>query len=68
MTKYKALVFDKESKTLLIVEISQTTKKKAIKDLRNNGYRVNEIKVKKEEVFDYIMNNTNCYPWDWEIN
>lgn len=43
------------------------TKADFIHDLRHNGYRVNPKKVKPAEVFDYIMNHTNCNPWDWDI-
>jgi len=69
MIKFKAIVTDPyDNNKKKIVEISQTTKKAAIRDLRGNGFKVDRSKVKKSEVFDYIMNNTNCNSWDWEEN
>ena len=64
---YKALVKD-ENNNLVTIESEYNTKKDFIEDLRANGYKVNPIKVKKAEVFDYIINNTNCYEWDWKEN
>jgi len=51
-----------------IIEMEYDTKKEFISDLRANGYQVNEMKVKKSEVFDYIMDHTNCNKWDWKEN
>lgn len=66
---YKAIVTDKyNDHKKLIVEIYQRTKKAAILDLRGNGYAVDERKVKKAQVFDYIMKHTDCAPWDWKEN
>ena len=64
---YKALVKN-ENNEIVIIESEYSTKKDFIKDLRTNGYKVNPIKVKKAKIFDYIMNNTNCYDWDWKEN
>ena len=64
---YKALVKDENSQ-LKIIESYYSNKKDFIRDLRNNGYKVNPIKVKKAEVFDFIMANTNCNEWDWKEN
>jgi hypothetical protein len=65
---YKAIVTDKQTKQTEIIESDYNTKKDFINDLRGNGYSVNPLKVKKANVFDYIMNETNCYPWDWKEN
>lgn len=62
---FKAIVKDKQSKELTIIESEYPTKQKFIEDLRGNGYSVNPEKVKRSEVFEYIMKNTNCEPWDW---
>ena len=67
MKKYKALVKD-ENNNLVTIESEYNTKKDFIKDLRVNGYKVNPNKVKKVEVFNYIINNTNCNKWDWIEN
>ena len=69
MKTYKALVKDKLTKGIVIIESEYNCKKDFIQDLRSNGYSVDSNKVKEKEVFDYIINNTNCNPWDWkEIN
>lgn len=65
---YKAIVKDKQTKELVIIESEYDKKIDFINDLRGNGYMVNPLKVKKAEVFNYIMNNTNCNKWDWEEN
>ena len=66
---YKAIVTDKKEKRRVVIESEYNTKTEFIHDLRANGYTVNPIKVKTKEVFEYIMNHTNCNPWDWkEIN
>lgn len=38
-----------------------------IRDLRRNGYKVDPNKVKLSRVFDYIIEHTNCEPWDWKM-
>lgn len=68
MTTYKAIVTDKETKQKRTVTIEARTKNEAIHDMRRNGYAVNPIKVKKESVFEYIMNKTECREWDWKEN
>ena len=64
---YKAIVKN-EKKEMLIIESQERNKSEFIKNLRANGYKVDNLKVKKSEVFDYIMNNTNCNKWDWKEN
>lgn len=34
--------------------------------LKMRGFSVNPKMIKPSKVFDYIMENTNCSPWDWE--
>lgn len=69
MKMYKAIVKDKMDGRKVIIESESNTKEEFIHDLRANGYAVNPIKVKTKEVFEYIMNHTDCNPWDWkEIN
>ena len=67
MTLYKALVKD-TNKQLVIIESEYKSKKDFIADLRKNGYKVNPIKIKKAEIFDFIMDHTNCNDWDWKEN
>lgn len=69
MKMYKAIVTDKMNGRKVVIESEYSTKTEFIRDLRLNGYAVNPVKVKTKEVFDYIMNYTNCNPFDWkEIN
>lgn len=66
MKKYSAIV--KDGNRIVFIENQEYhTKADFIRDLRHNGYRVNPRKVKTSDVFDYIMNKTNCCPWDWDI-
>lgn len=65
---FKAVVKDKETKELKILEKDYSSKTKFIQELRRNGFIVNEMKVKKAEVFDYIMDHTNCEYGDWKYN
>lgn len=66
MTVYKAIVTDKMDGRRVVIESEYNTKAEFIYELRANGYAVNPIKVKTKDVFDYIMNNTDCNPWDWK--
>lgn len=65
MKKYKALV--KYEGKATIIEAEYNTKKEFIEDLKRNGYKVNPLKVKEVELFDYIVNNTNCSEDAWKI-
>lgn len=67
MKKYSALVKD-GTRVVFIRNQEYDRKSDFIHDLRCNGYKVNPRKVKQADVFDYILNHTNCYPWDWDIN
>lgn len=66
MAKYSAVVRDGK-RLVFITNQEYPTKADFIEDLRHNGYKVNPKKVKPADVFDYIMNHTNCDPWDWEL-
>lgn len=67
MKVYKAIVTNKMNGKRVVIESEYNTKAEFIYDLRANGYAVNPVKVKTKEVFDYIMDHTNCNPWDWDI-
>lgn len=66
MKLYKAFVWDKRNKKYVTIESREDNKSTFIDSLRKNGYRVNPIKVKEADVFDYIMKHTNCNSWDWK--
>ena len=66
MKKYSAIVKD-EGRTVFIKNQEYANKAAFIYDLRKNGYKVNPRKVKPADVFEYILNHTNCAPWDWDI-
>lgn len=66
MKKYSAVVKD-YSRTVLIRDQEYPTKADFIHDLRANGYKVNPRKVKESALFNYIINHTDCTPWDWEL-
>lgn len=66
MKKYSAIV--KDGKRVVFIKNQEyNTKADFIHDLRCNGYKVNPRKVKLSDVFDYIIEHTNCNPWDWDI-
>lgn len=66
MKNYKAIVSDKFG--IRVINCGEYNRKAdCINDLRRNGYKVNPKKVKPAELFDYIMNHTNCAPWDWDL-
>lgn len=69
MRLYSAVVKDVyEGNKLTIIENHESyNKAHFIHDLRRNGYAVNPMKVKRADVFDYIMENTDCRPCDWRI-
>lgn len=66
MKKYSAIVKD-GSRMVVIKNQEYNTKADFIRDLRSNGYKVNPHKVKESAVFEYIVDHTNMYPWDWQI-
>lgn len=63
---YSALVKD-GNRVVFITNREYRNKAEFIQDLRHNGYKVNEKKVKPSDLFDYIMNYTNCESWDWAM-
>lgn len=65
MKKYKAIV--KFEGVATIIEAEYRTKKEFIEDLKRNGYKVNPSKVKEADLFDYILNNTDCTEDAWKI-
>ena len=66
--RYSAIVKDKFTGEYRIFEnMEYKNKANCVHDLRRNGYIVNEKKVKRADVFSYIMNHTNAAPWDWEL-
>lgn len=66
MKKFSAIVKD-GTKTVFITNQEYRTKADFIHDLRCNGYKVNPMKVKTSRTFDYIINHTDCNPWDWKL-
>lgn len=67
MKFFSAVVKDKHTgKTVFVERTEYTTKQAFIVDLKHNGYTVNPYKVKPSDVFEYILNHTNCTPWDWK--
>lgn len=63
---YSALVKD-GNRTVFIENQEYSNKAEFISDLRGNGYKVNPRKVKRADVFQYIVDHTNMNPWDWDI-
>lgn len=66
MKKFSAVVKD-GARTVFITEQEYRTKADFIHDLRRNGYKVNPLKVKTSQTFDYIINHTDCNLWDWKL-
>lgn len=58
MTMYKALVKDKDTKKLSVVEFEQTNITEFNRDLRSNGYTIQHSCTK--EKYDLILEHTNC--------
>ncbi len=64
--KYKCMVKNPYNNSYSILESSKgQTKKAFIKNIRMNGLKVSNHKVKPAIVWDYIMENTNCEKWFW---
>lgn len=66
MKIYKAFVKDKQTKKAIFIESEYKTKTAFIKDLRSNGYIVNNYHVQEKEVFDWVMENTNAGDEDFK--
>lgn len=57
---YKVLVKDRMDNKKKVIECKEYSRKsEVIKDLRANGYIVNDRKVKEAKLFDYIVNKTD---------
>jgi len=61
---FKASVKD-DTGALQHIERDYPTKAQFIRDLRNNGFKVDNRKVLTKKSFDYILENTNCTKYDW---
>jgi hypothetical protein len=68
MRTFKTAAKNKETKQTIIIESAYKTKTDFIKDLRANGYSVNPAKVKQSDVYNFIVENTNCELSDWKAN
>lgn len=66
MKEYSAVVKD-GARVVFIKNQEYQRKADFIHNLRANGYKVNPKKVKQADVFEYILNHTNCAPWDWDL-
>lgn len=67
MTKsFSAIVKDNQTKKTTIITSEYTNKQDFIRDLKNNGYAVNPNKVKESDLFNWILDNTNCSPEEWK--
>lgn len=64
--KYKTIATEKRTGERIIIEMEHISKNAFISDLRNNGYKVNDKKVRLADEWDWIMDNTDCCEWDWE--
>jgi len=64
---YSAVVKDKQTHETTIIENKEyLTKAAFIADLKGNGYAVNPYKIKESNLFEYILNNTNCENEEWQ--
>lgn len=66
MKKFKTMATDKRTGEKVCIVSEYPTKTNFIKDIRSNGYRVNPIRVAEEEVYNYIMDNTNATNEDFK--
>lgn len=62
---FKTGVVDKATGEFVVIEGRYASKAAFIRELRSNGYRVTEYKVKPADVYDWIVDHTNCNEWDW---
>jgi len=65
MTIFSAWVKNRQTKEYCRINMECTSKSKFIQELKQNGYSVNPDKVQTKEQYDYIIQHTNCQPWDW---
>ena len=67
MTTYKTLATDKQTGERVTIEREYNTKQEFIADVRRNGYKVNAKRTKETNLYNWIIENTNCNERDWEI-
>ena len=65
MKTYKTIATDQDGNKK-IIEMEYPSKKAFIADLRANGYKVCDAKVKEASEWDRIIETTNCEKWDWK--
>lgn len=62
---YKTCAKEKETGRLVVVELDCSSKNNFIRDVRSNGYSVNPKRVLTKKSYDFVIENTNCYEFDW---
>ena len=67
MKTYKALVENKENGKLVVLTVEAENKADAKKDIRLNGYTIRNNRCLESKYYDYVVENTNCEKWDWEM-
>lgn len=65
MKTYRALVVNKETKMVETLTDKFLKRQDFIDDLRRNGYRVVDYRVREEKLFNYICDNTDMTKEDW---
>lgn len=66
MTMYKAFITDKKTGEKRFMDSDSFDSIKEFKRaLRENGYSVS--KIAETELYDFILNHTNCEKRDWDI-
>jgi hypothetical protein len=66
MTTYMALVESKESGEKYFVELDKPNIKAFKEDVYANGCRVVRNWVLTKGQYEWMMDNTNCEPWDYQ--
>lgn len=65
---YKGIIKDKETGEKIIRTFEgYRDKDEVVQTIRANGYAVDWDHVKPTELFDWIMDHTNCEPIDWKL-
>jgi hypothetical protein len=64
MKTFKAVATSYEGERK-IIQADAKNKTEFIKEARKNGFKINPFKVKDSELFNFIMDETNCNEWDW---
>jgi len=63
---FKTCVKYKPTGSYSIIESDYKTKAQFIQDLRSNGYAVNPLKVKEVNLYNWIIENTDCEEHVWK--